>query len=161
MLPHATVCYCCSSVISRSTLINMTSTQHSLKLHLTILQQTKVGLHSLLWRRMCVSRTCSCISFYLYHLSDIAFRTRVFSGIFDFHQHNKEQVVPHVVFLFYVLLKSHCLVVKFVTFQACRPAKTHITYGKKWQRKKIKRRQLLVSVSQQTFTLRAVKIKET
>lgn len=66
---------------------------------------------------------------YLDHLSHVALGACVFSGIFNFHQHNKEQVVPHVVLLFDVLLKSHRLVVKLIPLQACGGAITHTTYA--------------------------------
>lgn len=66
---------------------------------------------------------------HLDHLSHVALGARVFSGVFHFHQHNEEQVVPHVVLLFDVLLKSHRLVVKLVPLQACKRAKTRIFYG--------------------------------
>ena len=62
---------------------------------------------------------------YLNHLSHVALGPCVFGGILNFYQHNEEQIVPHVVLLFDVLLKSHCLVVKLVTLQACRGAITH------------------------------------
>lgn len=51
---------------------------------------------------------------YLDHLSHVALRACVLRGIFNFYQYNKEQVVPHVVLLFDVLLKSHRFVVKLV-----------------------------------------------
>ncbi len=71
----------------------------------------------------------SVLLIYLNHLSHVALRACVFSGIFNFYQHNKEQVVPHVVLLFDVLLKSHRLVVKLVPLQACQRAITHMIYG--------------------------------
>lgn len=67
----------------------------------------------------------SMLSIYPDHLSHIALWARVFGRIFNFYQHNKEQVVPHVVLLFDVLLKSHRLVVKLVPLQAYRGAITH------------------------------------
>lgn len=66
--------------------------------------------------------------FYLDHLSYIALRACVFSRVFNFHQHDKEQVVPHVVLLLYVFLKSHGLIVKFVPLQACRVTKRNSIY---------------------------------
>lgn len=57
---------------------------------------------------------------YLDHLRHIALRPGVLCGIFHFYKHNKEKVVPHIVLLFDVLLKSHCLVVELVPFKACR-----------------------------------------
>lgn len=67
----------------------------------------------------------SLLLIYLNHLSHVALRASVFSGVFDFHQHDKEQIVPHVVLLLDVLLKSHRLVVKLVPLQACRGAENH------------------------------------
>lgn len=61
----------------------------------------------------------SLLSVYLYHLSHVALRACVLSGVFNFHQHYKEQVVPHVVFLLDVLLKRHGLVVELVPLQTC------------------------------------------
>lgn len=62
----------------------------------------------------------SSLSVYLYHLSHVALGACVLSGVFNFHEHYKEQVVPHVVFLLDVLLKRHGLVVELVPFQTCR-----------------------------------------
>lgn len=63
---------------------------------------------------------------YLDHLSHVALGAGVFGGIFHFHQYDEEQVVPHVVLLFDVLLESHRLVVELVPLQTCREEKTHI-----------------------------------
>lgn len=57
--------------------------------------------------------------FYLDHLCHVALWPSVFCGIFHFDKNDKEEVVPHVVLLFDVLLKSHCLVVKLVPLEAC------------------------------------------
>lgn len=73
----------------------------------------------------------SVVFIYLDHLSHVALGAGVFGGIFNLYQNNKEQVVPHVVLLFDVLLKSHRLVVKLVPLQAYRGAVTHIIYGTK------------------------------
>lgn len=75
----------------------------------------------------------SVLFIYLNHLSHVALGACVFGGIFNFYQNNKEQVVPHVVLLFDVLLKSHCLVVKLVSLQACRGAIQHTIYVVKLQ----------------------------
>lgn len=71
----------------------------------------------------------SALFIYLDHLSYVALGACVFSGVLHFYQYNKEQVVPHVVLLFDVPLKSHRLVVKLVPLQACRGAVTHIIHG--------------------------------
>lgn len=55
---------------------------------------------------------------YLDHLRHVALRPSVFCGIFHFDENDKEEVVPHVVLLFDVLLKSHRLVVKLVPLEA-------------------------------------------
>lgn len=62
----------------------------------------------------------SSLPVYLYHLSHVALGACVLSGVFNFHEHDKEQVVPHVVFLLDVLLKRHGLVVELVPLQTCR-----------------------------------------
>lgn len=54
---------------------------------------------------------------YLDHLCHVALGARVVSLVLHPHQHNEVQVVPHVVFVFDVLLKGHGLVVKLVPFQ--------------------------------------------
>lgn len=59
------------------------------------------------------------IFFYLDHFCHVALGPCVFCGIFHFNQHYEVQVVPHVVLLFDVLFKRHCLVVKLVTLQTC------------------------------------------
>lgn len=70
---------------------------------------------------MCGLRECLLFkSVYLDHLSHVALRACVLGRIFDFHQHDEEEVMPHVVLLFNVLLKRHRLVVKFVPLQACK-----------------------------------------
>lgn len=69
---------------------------------------------------VCVRRVWPRLFVYLDHLSHVALRACVLSGILHFYQHYEEQVVPHVVLLFDVLLKSHCFVVKLVPFQTCR-----------------------------------------
>lgn len=55
---------------------------------------------------------------YLDHLRHVALRPSVFCGIFHFDENNEEEVVPHVVLLFDVFLKSHRLVVKLVPLEA-------------------------------------------
>lgn len=67
---------------------------------------------------LCFKGVCM-LCVYLDHLSHVAFWAGVFSGIFNFYQDDKEQIVPHVVLLFNVLLKGHRLVVKLVTLQTC------------------------------------------
>lgn len=62
----------------------------------------------------------SLLSVYLYHLSHVALGACVLSGVFNFNEHYKEQVVPHVVLLLDVLLKRHGLVVELVPLQTCR-----------------------------------------
>lgn len=64
----------------------------------------------------------SSLSVYLYHLSHVALRACVLSGVFNFHEHYKKQVVPHVVLLLDVLLKCHGLVVELVPLKTCRGA---------------------------------------
>lgn len=59
---------------------------------------------------------CNCS--YLDHLRHVALRPSVFRGIFHFDKDDKEEVVPHVVLLFDVLLESHRLVVKLVPLEA-------------------------------------------
>lgn len=61
-------------------------------------------------------------SVYLYHLSHVALGACVLSGVFNFDEHDKEQVVPHVVLLLDVLLERHGLVVELVPLQTCRGA---------------------------------------
>lgn len=51
------------------------------------------------------------------HFSHVALRASVLSGILDLYQHDEEEVVPHVVFNFDVLLEGHCLIVKFIPLQ--------------------------------------------
>lgn len=87
----------------------------------------------------------SVLFIYLDHLSHVALGARVFGGIFNFYQHNKEQVVPHVVLLFDVLLKSHRLVVKLVPLQAYGGAITRIIYGTKLD-SMFKKKQKLASI---------------
>ena len=88
-----------------------------------IYQSKKVGLYR---EGGCVLKG-ACL-FYLDHFSHVALGAGVFGGIFNLYQNNKEQVVPHVVLLFDVFLKSHRFVVKLVPLQACRGAVKHIIY---------------------------------
>lgn len=65
---------------------------------------------------------------YLNHLCHVALGACVLCGVFNLYEHNKEQVVPHVVLLFYVLLKSHSLVVELVPLKTCRGAIMKLQY---------------------------------
>lgn len=100
----------------------LTPRQHGLIPNLTHLQENKS-----------MPAPSSVLFIYLDHLSHVALGPSVFGGIFNFYQHDEEQVVPHVVLFFDVLLKSHCLVVKLVPLQACRGAITHTVYAAKLQ----------------------------
>lgn len=51
------------------------------------------------------------------HLSDVALRACVFSGVLDPHQHNEVQVMPQVVLFLDVLLKRHCFIIKLISLQ--------------------------------------------
>lgn len=54
------------------------------------------------------------------HLCYIALWTSVFCWIFHFDKNYKVQIMPHVVFWLYMLLKWNCLVIKFVSLQSCK-----------------------------------------
>lgn len=54
------------------------------------------------------------------HLCHIALWTSVFCWIFHFDENYKVQIMPHVVFWLYMLLKWNCLVIKFVSLQSCK-----------------------------------------
>lgn len=56
------------------------------------------------------------------HLGHVALRAGVLSRILHPHQNQEVEVVPHIVLRFYVLLKGHRLVVKFVPFQTWKTA---------------------------------------
>lgn len=73
------------------------------------------------------------LSVYLYHLSHVALGACVLSGVFNFHEHDKEQVVPHVVLFLDVLLERHGLVVELVPLQTCRGTAEVRTQGSKNQ----------------------------
>lgn len=55
---------------------------------------------------------------YLDHGVDVALRTRELRRVLHFDQNDEVQVVPHVVLTLYMLLETHCLVVK------CRSVQT-------------------------------------
>lgn len=55
---------------------------------------------------------------YLYHLRHVTLRPCVVGLVLHSHQHDEVQVVPHVVLVFNVLLKGHCLVVELVPFES-------------------------------------------
>lgn len=60
---------------------------------------------------------------HLDHFCHVTLRPSVLRGVLHFHQDDKAQIVPHVVFLLDVLFKGNSLVVKLVSFQAWRDRK--------------------------------------